>query len=199
MTARHSDTARGARTTRPPWAGLTSALLVLFGSAVTLVVAAGPAAAHDVLVSTSPANGATVAQTPSQIVLTFTDPALSIGTQMVVTGPAGPVSVPPTRLIDNTVVQDLPGPAPAGHYTVLWRVTSADGHPVTGEVSFTSRTASAAKAHETTTTAPVTRPVTASGSGLPVGAILTVLILVAILAAVGRQMKRRRTAHTKDE
>lgn len=198
MRARHADTTREAGTPWRPWSGFTSALLVLVGSAVTLVVAAGPAAAHDVLVSTSPANGSTVARTPSQIVLTFTDPALSIGTQMVVTGPAGPVSVPQTRLIDKTVVQDLPGPAPAGDYTVLWRVTSADGHPVTGEVSFTSRAASAATAHETTATAPVTEPVTASGSGLPVWAILAVLSLVAILAAVGWEVKRRRTRGSKD-
>lgn len=191
--------ARVASTPWRPWAGFTSALLVLLGSAVTLVVAAGPAAAHDVLVSTSPANGSTIAQTPSQIVLTFTDPALSIGTQMVVTGPAGPVSVSPPRLVDNTVVQDLPGPSPAGHYTVLWRVTSADGHPVTGEVSFTSRAASAAKTHVTTTTTPVTGPVTASGSGLPAWAILAVLIVVAILAAVGWAVQRRGTRGTKVE
>ena len=138
--------ATGHAGTWRPVAALTSALLVLLGSAVTLVVAAGPAAAHDVLVSTSPANGSTVAQTPSKIVLTFTDPALSIGTQMVVTGPAGSVTVPKPRLVDNTVVQDLPGSSPAGRYTVLWRVTSADGHPVSGQISFTSRAASAAKA-----------------------------------------------------
>ncbi|MGO4604298.1 copper resistance CopC family protein [Terrabacter sp. 2YAF2] len=180
-----------------PVAALTSALLVLLGSAVTLVVAAGPAAAHDVLVSTAPANGSTVAQTPSKIVLTFTDPALSIGTQMVVTGPAGSVAIPKPRLVDNTVVQDLPGSSPAGRYTVLWRVTSADGHPVSGQISFTSRAASAPKAPETTGTAPVVEHATASGSGLPVGALLVVLIVLAILAATGWEVQRRRARGTK--
>ncbi|GAA2017352.1 copper resistance protein CopC [Terrabacter terrae] len=184
---------------------LGSALLVLLGSALALVVAAGPAAAHDVLVSTSPANGSTVAQTPSRVVITFTDPALSIGTQVVVTGPAGPVSVPKPRLVDTTVVQDLPGSAPAGHYTVSWRVTSADGHPVSGEFSFTSHAPSAASITGATTTQaatatpPVTAHTTGSGSGLPFAAILAALIAVAVLVAVGWQVHRRRARGPKDE
>lgn len=197
-TARQSTLPRGRLLS-----ALGAAVLVFLGSAVTLVVAAGPAAAHDVLVSTTPANGATLAQTPSQIVLTFTDPALSIGTQMIVTGPAGPVTVPKARLVDNTVVQDLPGSSPAGHYTVLWRVTSADGHPVSGQISFTSHApgaagaSSAPSAPAATAAPPSTQPAT-SGSGVPLGAILAVLLLVAVLAAVGWQVRRRRRGGTTD-
>jgi hypothetical protein len=43
-----------------------------------------------------------------------------------------------TRLAENTVSQDLQPGAPAGSYTVAWRVTSADGHPVSGAFSFTA-------------------------------------------------------------
>ncbi|MEW1954513.1 copper resistance CopC family protein [Terrabacter sp. NPDC080008] len=190
---------------------LASALLVLLGSAVTSVVAAGPAAAHDVLISTSPANGATVAQTPSRIVLTFTDPALPIGTQMVVTGPSGPVAVPKPRLVDNTVVQDLPASSPAGRYTVLWRVTSADGHPVSGEVAFTSRaagavapggatpttgsptTASSAASPEATAPAAGSESTSPSGSGLPGGVVVALVVVVAaVCAAAALTLLRRR-------
>lgn len=201
MTARHASPARHGSTTWRPLAALISALLVLLGSAVTLVVAAGPAAAHDVLVSTSPATGSTVTRTPSRVVLTFTDPALSIGTQMVVSGPAGPVTVPPPRVVDNTVVQDLPGASPAGRYTVRWRVTSADGHPVSGDVSFTSRTPGAPSsvgAHATTTAPASAEQAAASGSSVPVGALLGLLALVAVLAAVGVVVRRRRSSGTDD-
>jgi hypothetical protein len=99
--------------------------------------------------------------------------------------------------VDNTVVQDLPGSSPAGRYTVLWRVTSADGHPVSGQISFTSRAASPAKAPETTAAAPVVEHATGSGSGLPVGAMVAALIVVAILAAMGWEVQRRRARGTK--
>lgn len=191
-----ADTARQAGMARRLRTVLSSALLVLLGSAVALVVGAGPASAHDVLVSTSPANGATVARTPSQVVITFTDPALSIGTQVVVTGPAGPVGLPRPRLVDNTVVQDLPGSSPAGHYSVSWRVTSADGHPVSGEFSFTSHAsspASAVKAPVAATAAPVTQTAPpASGSSLPIGTILSALVVLAVLAVVAEVLRRRR-------
>lgn len=204
LTDMDTDTARQALPARVRLlSALGAAVLVFLGSAVTLVVAAGPAAAHDILVSTSPANGATLAQTPSEVVLTFTDPALSIGTQMTVTGPAGPVTVPKPRLVDNTVVQDLPGSSPAGHYTVLWRVTSADGHPVSGQISFTSRApsgagaSSATAAPAATAAPPTTRPAT-SGSGVPVVVILAVLVLLVILAAVGWQVRRRNQGGAAD-
>ena len=194
-------TQRSRRTGRRSGA-LVSALLVLLGAAVPLVIAAGPAAAHDVLVSTSPANGATVEQTPSQVVLTFTDPALPIGTQMVVTGPSGPVAVPKPRLVDNTVVQDLPASSPAGRYTVLWRVTSTDGHPVSGEVSFTSNaagapgpsgatpttgstTASSAASPEATVPAASSESTSPSGSGLPLGVVVALVVVVAAVCAAG--------------
>ena len=59
---------------------------------MTLIASAGPASAHDVLRSTNPADGAVVDRLPDRVVLTFDEPALAIGTQVVVTGPAGTVS-----------------------------------------------------------------------------------------------------------
>jgi len=112
--------------------------MVLVGAVLTLVVGAVPAAAHNVLTFTSPAAGTQVGPTPPRVVLTFDEPVLGMGTQILVTGPAGPVQVTSPRLVDNTVVQDLPGGSPAGTFTVAWRVTSADGHPITGTFSFTS-------------------------------------------------------------
>ena len=51
-------------------ATLASAVLAVAG----LVIGAGPAWAHNVLKSTSPADGEAVARTPSIVVLTFDEP-----------------------------------------------------------------------------------------------------------------------------
>jgi methionine-rich copper-binding protein CopC len=102
------------------------------------VLAATPASAHNVLRSTSPADGSSVERVPAEVVLTFDEPALAMGTGLVVTGPAGPVQSGSARLVDNTVAQSIRPDAPAGTYTVQWRVTSADGHPVSGTFGFTA-------------------------------------------------------------
>jgi methionine-rich copper-binding protein CopC len=123
--------------------------------------AASPAQAHDALVSTSPADGSVVATTPDEVVLTFNEPAMALGSEMVVTGPDGDVQQGRVRLVDSTVRQAI-SPGPAGRYTVTWRVTSADGHPVSGRFRFTTRTAGT-PASDPSTSSP-TAPTTPSSS-----------------------------------
>lgn len=114
--------------------------------------------AHNALVSSSPGDGRTVATPPESIVLTFNEPAIKTGTKVLVTGPDGAVAAGDPQLVDNTVEQALRPGLPAGEYTVEWRVTSADGHPINGEFSFTVRTG----AVPTPTPAPTTE-----GTGSP--------------------------------
>jgi copper resistance protein C len=111
-------------------AALAVALLCLAGVA--------PARAHDVLIDTDPADGAVLATAPTQVKLTFAQQALRIGTRLRVTGPGGAVvSGRPVQVVGSYVTQPLdPGLTPGG-YTVVWRVTSADGHPVSGTFTFT--------------------------------------------------------------
>ena len=73
--------------------GARRILLVLVGAVVALVVASGPAAAHTELISTTPADQQTVSHTPAVVVLTFDESLLAMGTQVVVTGPQGPVQI----------------------------------------------------------------------------------------------------------
>jgi methionine-rich copper-binding protein CopC len=113
----------------------------LLGSAALLLALATPASAHNALVSTTPGDGDAVARTPAVVVLTFAEPAIALGTEITVAGPGGPVQLGPARLVDNTVSQDLQPGSPAGTYRVAWRVTSADGHPVSGTFTFTARAA----------------------------------------------------------
>ncbi|WP_158274488.1 copper resistance CopC family protein [Cellulomonas sp. WB94] len=115
------------------------AVVVLALAAVAALVGAGAAQAHNTLVSTDPVDGSTVAVAPPRVTLTFNEPARSLGTEVVVTAPDGTTVSTGDPVVDGAAVsQDLSGALPAGAYTVTWRVTSADGHPLEGVLSFTA-------------------------------------------------------------
>ena len=118
---------------------LASALLAL--GLITGAVVGAPlvAFAHDVLERTTPADGTTVDRMPPAVTLTFAEEPLSIGSQVVVSGPTGPVSTGSPKISGRDVTQAVSPKAPAGDYTVSYRVTSDDGHPVTGTFSFHAR------------------------------------------------------------
>ncbi|MDN5790280.1 MAG: copper resistance protein CopC [Micrococcales bacterium] len=96
----------------------------------------GAALAHDVLEKTTPANGTTVAQLPQEVILTFSDTPIEVGTQIIVTSPSGNVANGAPTIDGPQVVQQLLPQAPAGDYTVTYRVTSQDGHPISGTFGF---------------------------------------------------------------
>jgi len=127
-------------------------------SALTLsLLAVSPANAHDVLVRTTPAASTTVARVPDVVTLVFGEPAVAIGTAVIVTGPAGAVQVGAPNLVGTSVQQPLSAGSPAGSYTVRWRVTSADGHPVSGGFTFVATRASNATPATHAPAAPVIR------------------------------------------
>ena len=136
--------------------------IVALLAAVVFTVLGTPQAAwaHNALVSTSPGEGTTLTKPPSSIVLTFNEPVIATGTKVLVTGPEGSVAAGEPKLVDTTVEQGLLPELSAGEYTVEWRVTSADGHPINGEFSFAVRTGSAG----TSTPTPVP---TTEGTGSP--------------------------------
>ena len=178
-------------------ATLGAAVLAVAG----LVIGASPAWAHNVLKSSNPTDGERVARTPSSVVLTFDEPAIALGTKLVVTGPEGPAQIGTPRLVDKTVTQDLQPGAPAGAYTVDWRVTSADGHPISGSFTFTAKAAgvpstapSFAPQQSTAPTAPTARG--SSALWLVAGAVI---VLAAGLLAVGRRRWRHGARLGHDE
>ncbi|HEY7988298.1 MAG TPA: copper resistance CopC family protein [Lapillicoccus sp.] len=182
--------------------GATLLLLATLSGALTLVSVAGPASAHDVLRSTNPKDGTHVERPPAEVVLTFDEPALAVGTEVLVTGPSGSVTTGPPRLVDNEVRQSLAAGS-AGAYTVVWRVTSADGHPISGTFGFTADQASAATtattATATTTTAPATPtapagPAVEEAGGFPLLPVAVTAAVVALGAlVVGGAVRRRRS------
>jgi len=116
-------------------------ILVGFGVAVLFLLGtATPALAHNVLISTDPANGASMATGPAKVSLTFDQYVQNANVnQVAVTGPGGQTQWTngPVQVADNVVSVPLGALGPAGEYTIGFRILSADGHPVTGEVKFT--------------------------------------------------------------
>ncbi|BDZ41703.1 hypothetical protein GCM10025865_10020 [Paraoerskovia sediminicola] len=103
-----------------------------------LLGAAGPAAAHDQLLESDPADGATVDLPPDAITLTFSDSVLEVSPEVIVeTADGTDVADGDPRVEGADVVQPLAADAGAGDYAVSWRVVSADGHPIDGSFEFT--------------------------------------------------------------
>ena len=111
---------------------LTVALLVGF---VAVAGPAAPARADAALVSSDPAPGAVLTTVPEAVTFTFNEALQGRFTTVTVNG--GAVAVPAASTTGATVSQPLPATLAPGGYTVAYRVVSADGHPISGQVSFT--------------------------------------------------------------
>ena len=121
------------------------ALVALFLTAG--LVTAGPASAHDAAESSSPADGATVATAPAKVSITFNNTPLGLGSEVKVTDAAGTDWADgKVEIVDNVASQKLREGAPAGKYTVVWRVVSSDSHPIEGTFAFTATGAAAGAA-----------------------------------------------------
>lgn len=137
-------------------------LCIAVFAAATLGLA-GPAAAHDAAESSSPAQGAALAAPPAEVSVTFNEKPLGIGASFSVKDASGAEwAEGPVQITDNVAAQKLKDGAPAGKYTVAWRVVSSDSHPIEGTFSFTAARAASAGA---AATAPAERPT--AGASVP--------------------------------
>ncbi len=110
----------------------TTAVACLFA----LLASAAPAAAHASLVGTDPADGAVLAQSPGRATLSF-DERVFLPTQGVEAFDADGKPITASASASGTqVTVDLPDRLEIGSYVVVWRVVSADGHPVAGSLTF---------------------------------------------------------------
>jgi methionine-rich copper-binding protein CopC len=162
-------------------------------------LAATPAAAHAALISSSPPDGAAVATAPTKVELIFSEDvgALSI---IAVTGPDGVQVVDgPTQIRNASAVQPLKTLTAVGLYQIAYRVVSADGHPVSGRLTFTyappgSNVAVSHQGHS--------KPATGAADGHGAHFVaLGILVLAAVAASVialrkDRQYDRAATGPT---
>jgi methionine-rich copper-binding protein CopC len=114
------------------------ATLVLVISLATAAMAgAGVASAHATRVATDPVENAELTQTPQKVSATFNEALQTQFAAMTVVGPDGNLWSTGDPTVDGAVVSVGVRPlGPVGTYTVNYRVTSADGHVVSGSWSF---------------------------------------------------------------
>ena len=177
-------------------AALLAAFLVLFSPL--------SASAHDALVSSSPAADESVETVPAELTLTFSAKLIDGdgATEVVVTDPSGASVTDGDATVDGAIVtQPLRASGPAGEYHVVWKVVSSDGHPTSGEYSFTvtvgddgaatgspsaAPTTAAPTAEQTVAPEPTATPTESEGSssasawiwGLSIGGILVIVALM---------------------
>jgi methionine-rich copper-binding protein CopC len=121
---------------------LMSFVLASFVCAAAVLGLAGPAAAHDAAESSSPAEGASVPVPPEKVSVTFSNNPLGIGSAFSIKDASGAEWADgAVQIVDNVASQKLKAGAPAGQYTVAWRVVSSDSHPIEGTFSFTAAAA----------------------------------------------------------
>ena len=157
----------------------------LVAVAVTLAVGASlastaPVSAHAELVSSDPANGATVDALPTEIVLTFSENVGKPAGLSVVSADGTVLEAGELEVVDDTMRLPLAAaPATPGHYLISYDVTSADGHPIGGELHFLVAGSSGANP------APeVVLPEVGGGDDGGVDAAVTVLLAVLLAAAL---------------
>jgi copper transport protein len=116
---------------------LAAAVLALLG--VLLATPAAPAHAHAVLTSATPADGEELDSAPGEVRLTFNEPVTTSTESLRV------FDADATRIDDGLVADGgdgqvaaaLPSDLPDGAYVAVYRVTSADSHPIGGVLTFT--------------------------------------------------------------
>ncbi|MDQ2583111.1 copper resistance CopC family protein [Saccharothrix yanglingensis] len=124
---------------------VVSLLLAGLVAGAVVLGTAGTAFAHNVLISSDPADGARLESGPAAITLTFDQP-VQAGEKfntITVTGPEGTrweAEGEPT-VKNNSVTFPVRPLGPAAEYAVGYRILSADGHPVTGSLKFTTTSA----------------------------------------------------------
>lgn len=96
-----------------------------------------PASAHDELVGTEPSAGAVLEEAPAEITLSFSGEVSDIGAEVVVTGGLDDILEGGPQVRGPDVIQAVSTDTPPGDYEVVWRVTSSDGHPISGAFDYT--------------------------------------------------------------
>ncbi|KOV88921.1 copper resistance CopC family protein [Nocardia sp. NRRL S-836] len=117
------------------------ALIACLIAGAAVLTTAAPVSAHNALVSSDPKDKASLEAGPAAVTLTFDQDVQGgkdINTISVVDANGGHYEVPGDPTIkDNAVTAKVNALGKAGQYKIGYRILSADGHPVSGELTFT--------------------------------------------------------------
>ncbi|ROO83771.1 hypothetical protein EDD29_1280 [Actinocorallia herbida] len=166
-------------------------------AALTLAAPAAPASAHTALSGSSPADGAKV-DSVAEVVLTFNEEVRS-GQVVIQNAAEKPVHKGKVTVSGTDVTRKVRDALPAGKYTVGYRVISADGHPVTGTLTFTvTGAAPTAPSGVTADTRTATPSPTSTPDGTEGGGTRWLMVGVGLAAGAGigllYSMRRRKNA-----
>lgn len=123
-------------------------------------VSASPAHAHTSLELSTPSNNQSIEFMPTELSATFDEDLIEIEGEVVNTLELQSVDGTDYVLSAATIAGPIvsakvgDGDYPAGSYLLKFRVVSADGHPVTGEIGFSTQSATTI---ESESIAPVTK------------------------------------------
>ena len=154
------------RSFRLAFIAVLMAAMALAGAPVT--------SAHTARIGTDPAENAALAQGPARVSATFNEQLQPEFAAMTVVGPDGNLWSNGAPQVQGAVLSVGVRPlGPSGTYTVNYRVTSADGHPVSGAWSFRLTVAA------TGTPGPsAAKPAETPGGGVPVWPFLVAGVLI---------------------
>ncbi|MET8522075.1 copper resistance protein CopC [Nocardioides sp. NPDC004968] len=123
---------------RPGRRAVGRLLVVLAAAAYAVLLGISPAQAHASLIGTNPEEGAVLEQAPETITFTF-DEAVTLPPAGVTVYDAKGEEVTSEATASGTEMQvALAGASSLGDgtYVVAWRAVSADGHPISGSLTF---------------------------------------------------------------
>ncbi|MBL1076780.1 copper resistance protein CopC [Nocardia sp. 2] len=175
-------------------AGIRRLGVVFAAVLAVLTLTAGPAAAHAALSGSDPAEGARLDAAPAAVTLTFNENIQSSFTTLNIVGPDGKqYGRGEPRAAGATLTVGFDPQAPAGSYTVGYRVVSEDGHPIQGSYGFeltrvNTSTPATTPADATAPAAPTTTDENSSAtddsSGVPVW-LLALGVGIVLIAGLG--------------
>jgi copper resistance protein C len=120
---------------------MKKALIACLIAGAAVLVTAAPAAAHNALIGSDPKDKTSLEVGPSTVTLTFDQDVQGgqgINTISVVDANGGHYEVAGDPTIKDTAVSaQVNTLGKAGQYKIGYRILSADGHPVSGELTFT--------------------------------------------------------------
>ena len=112
-------------------------ILVTAVMATLALIGAGPASAHAARIDAAPAPNAALDAGPERVTATFNEALQTSFAAMNVVGPDGNLwSAGAATVAGPEISVEMRPLGPVGTYTVNYRVTSADGHPVSGNWTF---------------------------------------------------------------
>lgn len=116
------------------------ALVTFLFALVSVLGISSPAAAHDDFVSSYPKANSTIDDSPDEITLTFSGELTDMEGASVIEvldDQGATVAIDAPGISGTSITQHLAPKAVTGLFTVRWKVVSADGHPISGEYTYT--------------------------------------------------------------